>query len=212
MGFGTGRTGHAGRAWEGHGDADRWCIGLVLRAPAKPGSQRSLQGAESQRSCLAGSWWHLRLALAMGTGAEARHGPLGQSRTPQHGAGGCHPTGTPGGSPPWQGLQGSRGRRGAGLVPCMLHRRLWDLQNRDAGKWGTSRDPRRGGGLGYCGARRMGVPRMGAPTEEQSSWSRECPRGKRELGDQGSPRMSTVPGKRQPEERAGIRLCRTETG
>lgn len=34
------------------------------------------------------------------------------------------------------------------------------------------------------------VPRMGASIEQQSPWNRECPRGKPELGDHGSPRVS----------------------
>lgn len=193
MGFGTGRTGHAGRAWEGCGDADRWCIGLVLPSPAKPRGQQSLQGAESQRSCLAGSRWQLCLALAVGTGAEARHGPLGQRRTSQQGAGGHHPTGS---APSQRGHPHGRGCRGPGGGRGERQRRLLACcapgsgisQDTDAGKWGTSRDPRRRGALGSCAARRTGVPRMGAPTEEQSPWNRECPRGKR---DHGSPRVSS---------------------
>lgn len=193
MGLGTGRTGHAGRAWEGCGDADRGCIGLVLRAPAKPRGQQSLQGAESRRSCSAGCRRQLCLALAAGTGAEARHGPLGQRSTPQMGQVGITPLvlHPPRGVTPTAGAAGVRGRqrRGAGLAPCMLHSRPWDRRNTDAGKWGTSRDPKRRGALGSCAARRTEIPRMGAPIEEQGPRNTECPRGKR---DHGSPRASSA--------------------
>lgn len=43
-----------------------------LPSQAVPVSQQSLQGAESQRSHLAGSGWHLRLVLAAGTGAKEK--------------------------------------------------------------------------------------------------------------------------------------------
>lgn len=94
----------------------------------------------------------------------------------------------PEGSPPRQGLQGSGGRqrRGAGLAPCMLHSRPWDRRNTDAGKWGTSRDPKRRGALGSCAARRTEIPRMGAPIEEQGPRNTECPRGKRDHGSPGA--------------------------
>lgn len=43
-----------------------------LPSQAVPASQRSLQGAESRRSHLAGSGWHLCLVLAAGTGAKEK--------------------------------------------------------------------------------------------------------------------------------------------
>lgn len=72
----------------------------------------------------------------------------------------------PEGSPPRQGLQrsGGRQRRGAGLVPCTLHSGISKIRMLGNGDIEGSQKK---GALGSCAARRTGVPRMGAPTEEQ---------------------------------------------
>lgn len=169
QGLGTSRTGHASREAVGTlpAGASASCSEPPrLPSQTAPASQQSPQGAESWRSRLAGSGWHLCLALAAGTGAEEKGtgGQAGRAQPPQAGqhpataagAGGHHPTGSctlQEGPPTCQGLQGSGGRwrRGARLAPCLLHPWVRSPQGRGAGKWGTlrgNRDPRKGGALG----------------------------------------------------------------
>lgn len=102
----------------------------------------------------------------------------------------------PRGVTPTAGAAGVRGEAEERSRAGSLHAALPALGSPKYGCWemGTSRDPKRKGALGSCAARRTGVPRMGAPTEEQRVPTKKTgagrpriPTGEQSL-ERGSPR------------------------